>query len=232
MASGASPTARAALRAAPAARSRRPQRVRASSERVAGTSTQASQVNGSWPRDDGAEDRHVASQGMSRRGSITTPGRIVGAGDADTRLSATKRTRPAKATLKPRPTMISLAPSRVTMSDMASPITPPARTAASSASSQLPSPPRPGPPTSAPASIIDSSPRLTRPPMRLTKPPIAASSTGVVISSAAWTRSIIVGLRAPPTRKLRDGEDHHRALQDLDDLDRNVAEKLDVRAGR
>ena len=38
---------------------------------------------------------------------------------------------------------------------------------------------------SAPASIIDSSPILTRPPMRLTMPPIAASNIGVVISIAA-----------------------------------------------
>ena len=80
--------------------------------------------------------------------------------------------------------MISLAPSRVTVSDMASPVTAPARSAARRAAGQLPLAAETITATSAPISIIDSRPILTRPPTRLTRPPIAASRIGVVISMA------------------------------------------------
>ena len=75
---------------------------------------------------------------------------------------------------------------------------------------------------------------IDEPPMRLTNPPIAASKIGVVVSSAAWMNRLIMtaALTRPAKPELSHGEDHDSALQDLDDLDRHVAEQLDIRASR
>ena len=81
--------------------------------------------------------------------------------------------------------MISLARRRVTMSDMARPTKAPTADAAAVPRNALPVAEETCTATSAPASIIDSSPRLTRPPTRLTKPPIAAKRIGVVVNSAS-----------------------------------------------
>ena len=61
----------------------------------------------------------------------------------------------------------------------------PTASAAANAAPTLPVAAETSTAASAPASIIDSSPMLTRPPMRLTIPPIAVSKIGVVISNAA-----------------------------------------------
>ena len=66
---------------------------------------------------------------MSRRGSIATPGGFY-VPDAPSILCGRKRTRPAVATVKPRPTVTSLAERRVTTSDMARPTTAPTARAA------------------------------------------------------------------------------------------------------
>jgi hypothetical protein len=102
-----------------------------------------------------------------------------------------KRTSPAVATVKPRPTMTSLAERRVMTRDMAKPTTAPAASAANVARPELPVFAETITATSAPANIMDSRPRLTRPPIRLTRPPMAASRIGVVIISAAWRKASI-----------------------------------------
>ena len=89
--------------------------------------------------------------------------------------------------------------------------------------------------TSAPASIIDSRPKLTRPPMRLTRPPIAASKYRRRRQHRRMEEEVDHARRSragPAKADLRDGENHDGALEDLDDLDRHVAEQLDLGARR
>ena len=152
---------------------------------IAGTIAQANQVSASWRERIGAHNWNAVEKGDVQARKHHDPRRIIRAGNT-VRCSSTGNARgPATATVKPRPTMISLARNRVITSDIARPTRAPIAPAATVASAALEVAAETSTATSAPASIIDSRPILTRPPIRLTNPPIAASRIGVVIMSAA-----------------------------------------------
>src|SRR5438552_3235031 len=141
--------------------------------------------------------------------------------------------------MKPRPPVICLLNSVTTPSESCAPASPanaPATTVARTPRNELPVWALTTTAIKAPTSISGSRPMLTMPPCRLTRPPMAASRMAVVAGAAAASvPSSASGTLHPSAHEgqpaeLDDGEDHHGSLEDVDEVEGDVAEQLDHRA--